>query len=77
MSKITWVTHKQIEEIESFVNEHLTHEEIEEYYRTFGEVYEDWVDEIGDWLGSKINVLQGIQELVYALPDDMEMGNNE
>ena len=64
-----WYEHELIEEIDNFVEKHLTNQENEDYLATFTNEYVDWKPEIERWLEDKISTLQTIQELVDDLPD--------
>jgi len=64
-----WYEHEKIEEIDDFVEEHLTKKEYDDYLATFTNEYVDWKPEIERWLEDKISTLQTIQELVDDLPD--------
>ena len=66
-----WYEHERIEEIDNFVEKHLTNQENEDYLATFTNEYVDWKPEIERWLEDKISTLQTIQELVDDLPNTL------
>ena len=66
-----WYEHELIEEIDDYVEKHLTRKENEDYLTTFTNEYVAWKPEIERWLEDKISTLQTIQELVDDLPDTL------
>ena len=66
-----WYEHELIEEIDDYVEKHLTGKENEDYLATFTNEYVDWKPEIERWLEDKMSTLQTIQELVDDLPDTL------
>ena len=67
-----WYECERIEEIDDFVEKHLTEKDYNNYLSTFTDEYEDWKPTIARWIEDKITALESLQELIDDLPEELE-----